>query len=108
MYNITTGTHAAIHHLRQRHGTLFGRGATEEEASTSTGTIDAAFQTAAKVINNVVTSLDVSRFRWYLIRWIVCAHIALSCVEDENFRALILLLAPALEVYHVASGNTIR
>lgn len=32
----------------------------------------------------VVTNLNVKKFRWFLLRWTVCAHVALSCVEART------------------------
>ena len=33
---------------------------------------------------NFVTNLNVKDFRWFLLRWIVCVHVALSCVEART------------------------
>jgi hypothetical protein len=113
IFSIQWGTNAAIRHLRSKHKAKIGKGKDvegliESTSSSKSLTIQTALGTAGKVVQNLVTSLDINRFRWFLIRWIVCAHIALTCVEDDNFRDLLLLLAPALEPYLVRSANTIR
>jgi hypothetical protein len=35
-------------------------------------------------------------------------HVALSIIEHDTFRNLILYICPALELFLVRSGNTIR
>jgi hypothetical protein len=52
--------------------------------------------------------VQADRFRHLLIRWIVYMHVALSIVEHDIFRDLILYICPALEPFLVRSGNTIR
>jgi hypothetical protein len=58
--------------------------------------------------HGVVTQVDVMAFRRALIHWIILAHIALSCVEQEAFRALIGLLNPVILQYLFRAGNSIR
>jgi hypothetical protein len=43
-----------------------------------------------------------------LIQWIVVAHIALSCVEKEQFQELLQLLNPLIFGYIYTAGNSIR
>lgn len=43
-----------------------------------------------------------------LIQWIVVAHIALSCVENEAFQELLQLLNPVIFDYIYTAGNSVR
>ena len=59
-------------------------------------------------VSSLVTTTSIPHFRYLLIRWIVFCHIALSIVEHEAFRALVIFLCPLLEDWLVKSHNTIR
>jgi hypothetical protein len=56
----------------------------------------------------LVSHIDADNFRWLLIRWIVCMHIALTVVECQEFRDLVNYIAPALEDFLVQSATTVR
>ena len=57
--------------------------------------------------STLVTSIQVERFRQLLIQWIIQAQIPYSCVENAQFRDLLLYLAPSLQRYLVRSHSTI-
>lgn len=60
------------------------------------------------VYTNLVSQVSVTAMHQDLIVWIILAHVALNCVEDESFRALIQLLNPQLFEYLYESGHTVR
>ena len=62
----------------------------------------------ATEIGSLVTHVDLTLFKHLLITWIVIAHLALSLVEVDEFRALIQLLNPGIYEFLYKSGNTIR
>jgi hypothetical protein len=64
----------------------------------------AVTQTAGKLIS----TMNMDRFRYLLIRWIVIMNIALVCVKAPCFRELLLYYHSGLEPYLVKSTDTIR
>lgn len=56
----------------------------------------------------LVTNVQADRFRYLLMRWIGCMHVAFSVIEHHTFRELILYICPALQPFFVKAGNTIR
>jgi len=64
----------------------------------------AVTQTAGKLIS----TMNMDRFRYLLIRWIVMMNIALVCVESPYFRELLLHCHSGLEPYLVKSADTVR
>jgi hypothetical protein len=94
-----------LRHLKKKHGILLDE-ANNENSSQSNGST--ASKAAGFIAKNLVTTLKIEKFRYLLLRWIICMHIALNCVESESFRNLIIYISPALEPYLVASGTTIR
>jgi hypothetical protein len=65
-------------------------------------------QVTGTAYSALVSTVQAERFRYLLVRWIVCMHVALSVVEHESFRELILYVCPALESLLMRTGNTIR
>jgi hypothetical protein len=63
---------------------------------------------AEPVVYNIVTQTEVNKFNQALIAWIVLAHLAMACVENDAFRLLILCLNPGIYKFLYKSGNTIR
>jgi hypothetical protein len=55
-----------------------------------------------------VFQTDLNAFKAALIRWIIVAHITLSCIEVNAFRDLIKLLNPAIFAFLFKAGNSIR
>jgi hypothetical protein len=47
-------------------------------------------------------------FKFYLIKWIVLAHIAFNQVENEHFRVLMYFINLTVELALPRSGNTVR
>jgi hypothetical protein len=45
-----------------------------------------------RIVSHLITKTKLDTFKEAIIRWIVVTHITLSCVEIEEFRALIKLL----------------
>jgi hypothetical protein len=56
----------------------------------------------------LVSHINADNLRWLLIKWIVCIYIILTVIESEEFRALIISLAPALEEFIINLSNIIR
>lgn len=56
----------------------------------------------------IVTQVDLQAFKRALITWLILAHIALSCIEQESFRALIALLNPAMKKYLYRKTDSVR
>jgi hypothetical protein len=44
----------------------------------------------------LVSAIQADRFRHLLIRWIVTMHVALSMVEHDTFREMVVYICPAL------------
>jgi hypothetical protein len=66
--------------------------------------ISAITQTAGKLIS----TMNMDRFRYLLIRWIMMMNIALTCVESSCFRELLLHCHSGLEPYLIKSVNIMR
>jgi hypothetical protein len=66
------------------------------------------FPPEGREFKTLVCQTSVNAFNEVLIRWIILAHLALSCVENLEFRALIKLLNEGLYEYLYKSGGTIR
>jgi hypothetical protein len=60
-----------------------------------------------RLFKALVSSVQADRFRYLLIRWIVCMHVALTVVEGDSFRELINYICPPLQPLLVCSCNTI-
>jgi hypothetical protein len=45
-----------------------------------------------EILRGLIHSVNISRFRYHLLRWIVNRHISLIEVEDEDFQKLLLTL----------------
>lgn len=97
--------HMVSKHRRNRDGSI-----KEEEEATAAQPIEQLFNTAGEAarITSLVTQTSVDAMHAALITWIVLAHIALTCVEQQSFRDFCRLLNPALFQYLYKSGNTIR
>jgi hypothetical protein len=95
LYRQDHGTKAVNRHLKGKHRI--------EPASTR--------QKAKKprdTVTSLLFNLSVSKFRWLLIRWIVCCQIIFSVVQHPYFQELIDTICPSLQKHMVSSGNTIR
>ena len=66
------------------------------------------FPPEGREFKTLVYQISVNAFNEVLIRWIILAHLALSCIENLKFRALIKLLNEGLYEYLYKSGGTIR
>jgi hypothetical protein len=96
----STAYHAG-EHLRKKHRVY--KPGTEPISRRSLGQ-----QVAGIAYQALASSVQVDRFRHLLIRWNVCMYVALSIVEHETFRDLIVYICPALEQLLVRTGGTIR
>jgi hypothetical protein len=47
-------------------------------------------------ISKIIAQVEMNAFKSALIKWIIVTHMALSYVEVQAFRDLILLLNPAI------------
>jgi hypothetical protein len=74
-------------HLRKKHRKLL-----QEEDVTSE-------QEDQEVVRGLVHSVNIPRFRYHLLRWIVRRHISFTEVEDEDFQALLTELNTIIKPY---------
>jgi hypothetical protein len=58
-------------------------------------------------VRGLVHSVNIPRFRYHLLRWIVRRHISFTEVEDEDFQTILTELNTTIKPYLV-SRNTIR
>ena len=65
-------------------------------------------KSAAKSAKSLLPKTLVGRFKHFLIQWIVCYQVALSAVENQQFRDLIALCSASLVACLPSSGNTVR
>lgn len=98
---IDGSTKSALRHLRKKHHILVDEPQPEERNQTTPSGVTG-------VASALITTLRIERFRYLLIRWIVCIYISLVAIEHKYFRDLLLYIAPALEPYLVASANTLK
>jgi hypothetical protein len=104
-------TNKAITHLLKRHDMNNNNLQEDEgrpELSCKRRHQSVANQLSSSKVRQVVSNVDVVCFRYFLIRWIVVMHLAVSIVEHQAFRDLVLCIAPALEVFIVSAASTIR
>lgn len=99
----STTYHAGVH-LQNAHKLVKDPGSCVEDDNPQ----NIAQQVTNMAYKALVTSFQADRFRYLLIRWIVCMHITLTIVEHQTFRDLMLYVCPALEPFFVRTGKTIR
>ena len=68
----------------------------------------AAGSAAAKTAKALISTLDIERFRYLLIRWIVAMNISLVCVEHPTWQQLMIHCHQGLAPYLVKSADTVR
>jgi hypothetical protein len=56
----------------------------------------------------IIAQVEMNVFKSALIKWIIVAHMALSYVEVQAFRDLILLLNPVIYALMYKAGNNIK
>ena len=88
-------TAPSVSHLRKKHRKLL-----QQEEATSE-------QEDQEIVRSLVHGVNISRFRYHLLRWIVQRHISFTEVEDEDFQAILVELNSTIKPYLV-SRNTIR
>jgi hypothetical protein len=60
---------------------------------------DIANQLTNVAYKALVTSMQIDRFQYLLMRWIVCMHVALSVIEHPTFQELMLCCCSAIEPF---------
>ena len=115
-------TSYAIRHLRNKHNvdvkgdevaiplqppSLFSSVTTAATAAVASG-VGQAVRSTAKTAKSLITTLDMERFRYLLIRWIVLMNICLIVVEHDSWREMMIHVHAGLAPYLVKSGNTIK
>ena len=115
-------TSYAVRHLRNKHNidvgadevaipskppSLFSSATTAATTAVATGVAQAVHSTA-KTAKSLITTLNMTKFRYLLIRWIVMMNICLWVVEHESFREMMVHCCAGLEPYLVQSRKTIR
>ena len=113
LYAIHDSSKSVLRHLKREHPTLPTDDDSSEIRSMSSRASSLPPSSpppieSSGIHQTLVTSLAVERFRMLLLRWIVTMHLALSVVANDQFRALIVYVAPSLKDYLVSAGNTIR
>jgi hypothetical protein len=101
----TTSTSPAIQHMLIEHQLTQTGPIEKPEAPPQT-----ALQSVERPVSfsNLVTQVSVTAMNQALITWIILAHIALNCVENDAFRAFIQLLNPSLFEYLYHTGASIK
>jgi hypothetical protein len=102
----TTSTTPAIDHLAECHKLNSDGPITATESSVLEQIVGA--DGTPRIVSHLVTKTKLDTFKEAIIRWIVIAHIALSCVEIEEFRALIKLLNEGIFEFLYKTGDTIK
>jgi hypothetical protein len=106
----------AICHLKTKHKIDIKRAESDNAESAVSGTIPQYFAAitqatesiAQKGYRTLVSHIDADNFRWLLIRWIMCMHVALTVIECQEFCDLINYIAPTLEDFFIQSAMTVR
>jgi hypothetical protein len=100
-------TSAAVRHLRKKHKISL----TQEDEITSQQSSDLASSITEEydlpVHRSLVHSVNVGKFRYHLLRWVVNSQLAFTAVEDEDFQAMLITLAPSISPYLI-TGDTVR
>lgn len=102
---VDSTTYHAGQHLVTSHGRAKPNSQSEEIDSPPQTIIQQVSDMAYKAL---VTNVQADRFRYLLIRWIVCMHVALRVVEHHTFRDLISYICPAVLPFFAKTGKTIR
>jgi hypothetical protein len=115
-------TSYAIRHLRNKHNidvgadevaipsksvSLINSATTAATAAVATG-VTQAVRSTARTAKSLITTLNINRFRYLLIRWIVMVNICVWVVERESFREIMIHCCAGLEPYLINSGTTIK
>ena len=115
-------TSHAVRHLKNHHHldlnadeqaipirptSLFNSVATAATAVVATGLSQAATSTV-QTAKALISTLDIIRFRYLLIRWIIIINIYLTVVEYDSWRDLIIFCYVGLTPYLIKSANIIR
>jgi hypothetical protein len=110
----TTSTTPAIEHLAEYHkinksGQIPDTGSVLQQVQGQAQAHVQAENTEEKDPTiSCVFQVDLNAFKAALIRWIIVAHMALSCVEVDAFRDLVRLLNPAISAFLYKAGDSIR
>ena len=112
----------AIRHLKNKHNidvkkdkmtiplqpsSLFNSIITAATATVISGVSQAVYNTA-KTAKSLITILDMKRFYYLLIRWIVLMNICLIIVEHDFWCKMIIYIYADLASYLVKSENIIK
>jgi hypothetical protein len=101
-----TSTAAALRHVQMKHPGRESHNDNEEAVSdiavTERSEGSLGFQSSIK------TTINVDKFRYHLLRWIVNKQVPFEEVEDEDFREMLLSLSPTVDRYLMQSAQTIR
>jgi hypothetical protein len=98
---VESTTHHAGSHLRKKHKIY-------EEGTEPTPRRSIGQAVANMAYHALVSTVQADRFRYLLICWIVTMHVALSIVEHDTFREMLIYICPALDKVLARSHNTIR
>jgi hypothetical protein len=99
-----SSTAAAIRHLQKQHPNhpLLSDDVSSTVTSTEISTPEGLVQSTIK------TTINVNKFRYHLLRWIVNKQTPFDEVEDEDFKEMLLSLSPTIDRNLVQSSQTIR
>jgi hypothetical protein len=100
----TNSTSNVLRHLRDSHRIIVKRALSEEEDQEP----QIKAPTKREAFSALVTRIDVERFRYLLIRWIVQRQVPFSAVEHSQFRDILIFLQPSIKPYLVNSYNSIK
>jgi hypothetical protein len=90
-----SSTAAAIRHLQKQHPNhpLLSDDVSSTVTSTEISTPEGLVQSTIK------TTINVNKFRYHLLRWIVNKQTPFDEVEDEDFKEMLLSLSPTIDRY---------
>lgn len=101
-----TSTAAALRHVQFKHPGRIVSAANDE--ATSDIAITERTDGSLGYQSSIKTTVNIDKFRYHLLRWIVNKQVPFDEVEDEDFRKMLLSLSPTVDRYLVQSSQTIR
>jgi hypothetical protein len=96
------GTLPAQRHLKKKHQMLLDE--LDNSEVTSVATSDSSFEPPPGYMN-LVTPMNIDRFRHHLLYWIVKRQLPFTTVDDEDFKAMLLAISPSTERYLIGKST---
>ena len=103
-----TSTAAALRHVQMKHPGRETHADIEEASAMSDMVMTARTDGSLGFQSTIKATINVDKFRYHLLRWIVNKQIPFNEVEDEDFREMLLSLSVTINRYLMQSSQTIR